>query len=111
MIWSVLFARREIYDAPSSVPFREAATKITLYAGRGLVAFLRSFGEQFHNDRRDTRRHIPYSLVRRHGMPRDVAMYPFKRIGSCKRQAAGQHLVKCDAEGIEIASRVDRAVH
>src|SRR5215472_9698414 len=88
-----------------------SAWEITLHAGRSLVAFLGGFGEQFHHDRRDTVGHTLHSFVRRQRMPCDVTMYPFKRIGSCERQVTGQHLVKRDAEGIEVASRVDRAIH
>ena len=45
------------------------------------------------------------------GSPRDVAVHPFHRIGCRERQRAGEHLVKRDAQCIEIASGVDRPVH
>ena len=38
-------------------------------------------------------------------------MDPFHRIGGAERQATGEHLVERDAERVEIAARVDRAVH
>src|SRR6185295_12232223 len=43
--------------------------------------------------------------------PCNVAMHPLKRIGSGKRQAAGQHLVKRDPERVQVDSRIDRSVH
>src|SRR5262249_22696163 len=110
-IWSVVLARREIRHAPARFPFSQAAPKIALDAGRSLVSFFGSFGEEFHHDGRDTSRHTLYSFVRPHRMPGDVAMYPFKRIGSRERQLTSQHLVERDTEGIEVASRVDRAIH
>ena len=41
----------------------------------------------------------------------DVAMDPFHRIGSRKGKAARQHLVKRHAKRIEVATRIDGAVH
>ena len=38
-------------------------------------------------------------------------MNPFHRIGRNERQCARQHLIECDAEGVEIAAAIDRAVH
>src|SRR5262245_29467060 len=38
-------------------------------------------------------------------------MYPFHRIGCRERQSAGQHFVKRDPEGIEIAARIYRPIH
>ena len=50
-------------------------------------------------------------LVGRHRLPGDVAMHPFHRIRSGEGQYARQHLVEDDAERVEIAAGVDRAVH
>src|SRR5262249_44386721 len=110
-IWSVVLAKREIHNVSVLFPFSEAAPKIALDTGRSLVPFLGGFGEQFHHDRRDTRRHSVDSFVRRRRTPCDVAMHPSKGVGSCERQFTGQHLVKRYAEGIEVAARVDRAIH
>ena len=49
--------------------------------------------------------------MRWHRRPCDLAMHPFERVGSRERQGTCQHLVKRDAEGIKVATRVDRAVH
>src|SRR4029077_5075219 len=91
-------------------PFGEAAAKITLHARRSLVTCLWSFGEQLHHDRGETGRHTSHSVVRRHRNPGDVAMYPLKRFRRGEGPVAGQHLVERDAEGIEAAWRVDRAI-
>ncbi len=40
-----------------------------------------------------------------------MAVDPFHRIGRPERQATGEHLIEHDAERIEVAARVDRAVH
>src|SRR6266576_5166050 len=75
-VWYVVLAKREFGDAPLRFPYTKTAAKITLHAGRRLVAFLGSFGDQFHHDRRKTARQVLHSLVRRHRMARDVTMYP-----------------------------------
>ena len=45
------------------------------------------------------------------GLSRNVAVDPFHRIGGRKGQRAGEHLVEGDAEGVEIAARIDRTIH
>ena len=45
-----MFAQREFADGALGVPFSKAAAKIALQAGRGLIAFLSSLGEQFRDD-------------------------------------------------------------
>src|SRR5260370_266327 len=76
-----------------------------------LIAFLRSFGEQLHDNRRDGVWHIAKELARWYRLSCNMAMYPFHRIRSREGQTTGQHLVKRDAEGIEIAAGIDRTVH
>ena len=51
-------AERKWLDAALSFPFRQAAPKITLDAGRGLVAVLGSLGEKLHDDGRDSVREV-----------------------------------------------------
>ena len=46
-----------------------------------------------------------------HRPPRDVAVHPFHRIGRREGEAAGQHLVQRDAQGVEVAAGIDRPVH
>ena len=96
---------------PLSFPFSEAAPQIALDAGCGLVALLGRLGEQLHDDRRDRGRDVLQPLAGRHRLSRDVAVHPFHRIGRGERQAAGEHLVEGDAEGVEVAAGIDRAVH
>ena len=38
-------------------------------------------------------------------------MHPLQRIGRSKRQRARQHLVQADAQRVEIAASIHRAVH
>ncbi len=47
----------------------------------------------------------------RHRLSGDVAVHPLHRIGGREGQRAGQHLVERDAERIEVAAGIDRAVH
>ena len=49
--------------------------------------------------------------ARRHRLPGDMAVHPFHGIGGGERQDAREHLVKRDAERVEIAAGIDRAVH
>ena len=50
-------------------------------------------------------------LAWRHRLPGDMAVHPFHGIGRGERQGAGEHLVKRDAERVEVAAGIDRAVH
>ena len=80
--------------------------------GRGLVAVLGGLGEQLHDDRRERRRGRP--RTRSPGGTGCRAMWQCTHsIGSeaVKGSVAGQHLVEGDAERIEIAAGIDRAVH
>ena len=47
----------------------------------------------------------------RQRLPRDVAVDPLHRIGGRERQRSREHLVEGDAERVEIAAGIDRAVH
>ena len=96
---------------PLRLPFRQAAPKIALDAGGGLVALLGGLGEQLHDDRRDAARNASDPLAGRHRLPRDVAVHPLHRIGGRERQRPGEHLVERDAERVEIAAGIDRPVH
>jgi len=48
-----VFGERELTDPALHLPLGEAAPKITLDTGRGLVTILGRLGEQFHDDGRD----------------------------------------------------------
>ena len=54
---------------------------------------------------------ISPSLGGRDWLTCDVAVDPFHRIGGGERERAGKHLVERDAQRVEIAARVDRAIH
>ena len=41
----------------------------------------------------------------------DVAVDPLQRVGGSKRERARQHLVQGDAQRVEIAAGIDRAIH
>ena len=45
------------------------------------------------------------------GCPGDMAVHPFHGIGRGERQDAGEHLVERDAERVEVAAGIDRAIH
>ena len=44
-------------------------------------------------------------------LTRDVAVDPFQRVGGSKREHARQHLVQGDAQRVEIAPGIHRAIH
>ena len=94
-------------------PMRQAASQVALEAGGSLVALLRLLGEQLQDDRRDRRRDT--LLTRSAG-----AAAAFWRCGNAPipsdrpprtAKSSGEHLVEGDAERVEVAAGVDRAVH
>ena len=108
----VVFAERKIIDAVLGLPLRQTPPEIAFYAGRCLVALLCRLGEQPHDDRGHRRREV--AATRSAGGTGCRAMWQCTHsIGSRrgKRQRAGQHFVEGDAERVEIAARIDRAVH
>jgi hypothetical protein len=44
-------------------------------------------------------------------LARNVAVYPFHGIGGSERQTAREHLVQADAQRVEIAAGINRAIH
>ncbi len=78
---------------------------------RGLVTLLGSLREQLHDDRGDRVRHGRQPFGGRHRLSRDMAMHPLHGIRGDEGQRANEHLVKCDAECVEIAACIDRTVH
>ena len=93
-------------------PFGQAASQIALDTAGGLVTILGRLGEQLHDDRRDGA--LGRSLTARLGGTGFLAIWQCTHsMGSAavKGRDAREHLVKRDAEGVEIAAGVDRAVH
>src|SRR5712692_3815497 len=99
-----MFAQWEFADAAFAFPFSQGAAQIALQAGRGLIAFLSSLGEQLRYDSRYGARNIFSPLGRRDRLFGYVAMYPLHRIGCREGQSAGQQFVQRDPEGIEITA-------
>ena len=52
-----------------------------------------------------------HPLAGRHRLSGDVAVHPLHRIDGGEWQRAGEHLVERDAQRIEVAASIDRAVH
>ncbi|HYS82884.1 MAG TPA: hypothetical protein VEM76_19425, partial [Anaeromyxobacteraceae bacterium] len=77
----VLFADSEVVDPALRPPCGEAAQQVMLDSSGDLVALLGRLREQLHHDRRDDVRDLFPPLVRRHRLPRDVAVHPFHRVG------------------------------
>jgi len=106
-----VFAQWEGLDAVPTPPVSEAMLQIMLNTGGRLVALFSRLGEQLHDDVGDLDRDGLHQPARRHRHSGDMAVHPFHGVSSRKRQRAGQHLVKRDAERIEVAARIDRAIH
>ena len=51
------------------------------------------------------------ALGERRRRARDMAVDPPHGVARAERQGAGEHLVEDDAHRIEVAARIDRAVH
>jgi hypothetical protein len=86
-------------------------SQVGRHASSRLIPVLRGLGEQFHDGRRERPRQAGSVLGGRHGATRDMAVHQLHRVRGGKRQLPGEHLVQRDAQGIQIAARVDRAVH
>jgi CheY-like chemotaxis protein len=106
-----VLAEREVADASMNLPIVQAALQVTLDAGRGLVSLLRRLGEQLHDKLRERRRDSLHSLAGRHRPPCDMAVDPLHGVGRGERRRAREHLIERDAERMEVAARIDRAVH
>ena len=103
-------AQRERIDATMRLPFRQAAPKIGFQAGGSLVALLGVLGEELHNDGRQ-RLGDCGAITGRCRLACNVAVDPLQRVGGGKRQRARKHLVQGDAQRVEIAAGVNRAIH
>ena len=106
----VVRAQRERIDATMRLPFRQAPPKIGFQAGGGLVALLGVLGEELHDDGRQ-RLGDCGAITRRCRLARNVAVDPLQGIGGGKRQRARKHLVQGDAQRVEIAAGINRAIH
>src|SRR5262249_34237220 len=92
-------------------PISEAALQIVLNAGRGLITVLSSLGEELHNDCGEGRRKVLSPFGRRQRLSCNVTVHPLHWVRGGKWKRAGEHLVQRDAQRVEIAPVVDRAVH
>ena len=101
----------KLVDTAPILPFGKTVSKITLNASGSLVTLLSGLCEQLRNHLRDWSRDILQPLAGRRRLSGDMAVDPLHGIGSRKRQRAGEHLVKCDAERVEVAAGIDRTIH
>jgi hypothetical protein len=104
-------AQRKLVDAIMGLPFHQAPLKIGFEARGGLVALFGGLGEELHNDSREHPGDARDPFARWLRSPSDVAVHPLHRVRRGKRQSTREHLVECDAEGVEVATGVDRTVH
>jgi hypothetical protein len=85
---------------------RRSATR----ARGGLVPVFRVFGKEPHDDggqRSGTSRRLAGGAR----LTCDVAVDPLQRVGGSKREHARKHLVQGDAQRVEIAASIHRAIH
>ena len=97
-------------DAAALFPFRAAMLEIMLNAGGGLVALLGALGEELHDDGGQWLWDRT-AIDRRRRLARDVAMDPLHGVICGEWEHAGEHLVQGDAQRVEIAAGIYRAVH
>ncbi|EDT07166.1 hypothetical protein BgramDRAFT_6103 [Paraburkholderia graminis C4D1M] len=107
----IVQAERKRRNRMIRAPRRNARTKIRFDARRGLIAVFRGLGQQFQHDALDRLGNAPRPLAWRRRPARDMTMDPFHRVGCRERQRTRKHFVQNDAERIEIAAGVDRAIH
>ena len=107
----VLGAQREGLDAACRLPGQKTPPKVNRETGGRLVATLGGLGEELHHDRGQAARDALDPLVGRDRLPGDMAVDPLHRISGRERQHPREHLVEGNAQRIEIAAGVDRAVH
>src|SRR5580692_5271102 len=110
-VWKVLFAKREFVDVVLRPPLAKTTPKITLQAGCSLVSLLSGFGEQLHDDGRNGARYIWHSLGGRHWQSCNMTVHPVHRIRSEEGEIPGQHLVKRNAQRVEVTARINGAIH
>ena len=106
----VVHTQREFIDATMRLPFRQAPSKISFQPGSGLVSLLGVLGEELHGDSRQ-RLGDCGSINRWYRLARNVAMDPLQRVGRGERKRDREHLVKDDAQRVEIAAGISRAIH
>jgi hypothetical protein len=107
-IRDVVRAQRESVDVGPRFPFRQAPPQIGLKAHSSLVTMLYCLSQKSHDDRRERRGDL---FIKRRRLPCNVAVDPFHGVGGRERQMAREHLVQDDAQRVEIAAGIDRAIH
>src|ERR1700677_4130422 len=79
-IWRVMFAKGEFVDAILRLPFSETAPKVTLDAGRRLIALLGRLDEQLHDDCRNRARNTAHVLAGWCRLSCDMTVHQLHRI-------------------------------
>src|SRR5260370_9785770 len=92
------------------LPFRQTPLKIGFETGGTLIALLGVFGEELHGDSRQ-RLGDRGAINRWYRRARNLAVDPRRGVGGGEWQRAGEHLVKGDAQRVEIAAGINRAIH
>ncbi|MNI20104.1 hypothetical protein D3C73_735630 [compost metagenome] len=93
------------------LPLCQAFPQVLLDTGGGLVAFLGSLGQEFHDDRGQ---HLGNGLDpfgRRLRFFCDVAVHPLDGVQGHEWQRTREHFIEGDTKGIKVAAQVDRAIH
>ncbi len=107
----IIISEFEGVDMPVCHPIPQTSSEVAFDTRRSLISLLRSLGEQLHDDRGDRGGDILKPFIGRQRFSRHMAVNPFHGIGSLERKGPRQRLVERDARRIQIAARVDRAVH
>ena len=104
-------AEHEVVQPTLALPVRQAAPQVEFQPGGGLVAVLGGLGQQLHDEARQRVRQARHAQVGRHRQLREMGVHQRGRVGDLEGRDAGQHLVERGAQRVQVAARVDRAVH
>src|SRR3954464_3742010 len=89
----------------------EDTLKVRFDTRRALVALFWRLREKLQDDLRKRRGHVAAPEIWRHRQLRDVTMHPAHRVTRLEGQRADKHLVERYTERVQIAARIDGAIH
>jgi hypothetical protein len=93
------------------LPLVQANIEVELEPGRALVALIRRLGQELVNNAAEHVGDVGLKLAHPPRRARQMTMHPFDRIVGHEGQLTREHLVKGDAQRIQIGALIDCAAH